>query len=646
MKHLRVAGLFISGLLFAQVKSPADRPITDPKSLNSGVNSKTGPIAIDELFYTRTVAGPAWSPDGKEIVFTTNLTGRANLWKVSANGGWPIQLSQSDDREVAAAWSPDGKWIVYQQDFGGAEYYDLFAIPAGGGESINLTRTQDITETGALWSPNGSSIAFGQKLKVSSVYDIAVMDWQSRKTKVLTHEQTSDHSWVAVAWSPDGRSLQAERQNRAGTDGSIYRIEVATGKAEELTPHKGDILYVATAISPDGKTALVSSNEKHGVSNVGLLDIATHKFTWVTDLEWDVDPGEFSPKGDLFTYMVNEDGRTSLYLVERSSLRASRIDFPKGISQFAGRTAFSPSGESLLISHQDSQRPSDFWIYDIRGRKSRQLTFSALAGLDPERIPPSQLVHYRSFDGKTISAFVWLPANLKRDGSNPGVVLPHGGPTGQTVDGFNRTVAALASRGYVCIAANVRGSTGYGIEFQEANHMDIGGGDLQDEVYAARFLTATGYVDPKRIGITGGSYGGYMTLMALGKTPELWAAGVEEYGIINWFTMLQHEDPSLQAYQRTLIGDPVKDKKVYEDDSPITFIRKAKAPLLVLQGDNDIRVPKEEAVQVVDILEKAGTVVAAHYYPNEGHGFAKRENQIDAIQRTIDWFDRYLKGAK
>jgi len=137
-----------------------------------------------------------------------------------------------------------------------------------------------------------------------------------------------------------------------------------------------------------------------------------------------------------------------------------------------------------------------------------------------------------------------------------------------------------------------------------------------------------------------------MTLMAIGKTPNLWTAAVEEYGIINWFTMLQHEDPSLQEYQKSLIGDPVQDRKIYEDDSPITFIRQAKTPLLVLQGDNDIRVPKAEAAQIVDILEKAVTVVSAHYYPNEGHGFAKRENQVDAIRRTIEWFDRYLKGKQ
>ncbi len=203
---------------------------------------------------------------------------------------------------------------------------------------------------------------------------------------------------------------------------------------------------------------------------------------------------------------------------------------------------------------------------------------------------------------------------------------------------------ALVTRGYICIAPNPRGSTGYGLEFQKANFQDLGGGDLKDEVASVDFLNATGYVDSKKIGITGGSYGGFMTLMAIGKTPDVWAAAVELFGIINWSTMLKSSDPSLNEYLKALLGDPEKNSKIYEADSPITYIRNEKAPLLVLQGDNDPRVPKEEAQQVVDILKKEGRVVDAHYYPNEGHGFAKRENQIDSIRRTIDWFDRYLKG--
>jgi len=163
-------------------------------------------------------------------------------------------------------------------------------------------------------------------------------------------------------------------------------------------------------------------------------------------------------------------------------------------------------------------------------------------------------------------------------------------------------------------------------------------------VYATKFLQATGYVDAKKIGITGGSYGGFMTLMAIGKTPDIWAAGVELFGIIDWMTMLQHSDPELQQYERSLLGDPVNDKKVYEATSPIAYLQNVKAPLLVLQGENDPRVPKEEAEQVVALLQKDGKTVDAHYYPNEGHGFEKRENQIDSIRRTVAWLDKYLKG--
>jgi dipeptidyl aminopeptidase/acylaminoacyl peptidase len=242
-----------------------------------------------------------------------------------------------------------------------------------------------------------------------------------------------------------------------------------------------------------------------------------------------------------------------------------------------------------------------------------------------------------------ISALMWVPFNLKRDGSNPALVLPHGGPTGQRTDYWSRYTAAYVSHGYICIAPNPRGSSGYGIDFQKANYQDLGGGDLQDEVYATKFLVATGYVDPKKIGITGGSYGGYMTLMAMAKTPEIWAAGAEWFGIIDWMTMLQHSDAELQEYEKTLLGDPVKDRKIYEDASPIKYIHQVKAPMLVLQGENDPRVPKEEAEQVVDLLKKDGKTVEAHYYAAEGHGFEKRENQIDAIRKTLEWFDKYLK---
>jgi len=638
-------GLFTLFLLAAS--SPDDRQITDPRSVVSQTNPAAGPVPISQLYYTRSTFGPAWSPDGREVVFTTNLTGRLNLWKVAASGGWPLQLLQSDDRQSGAVWSPDGKWIVYEQDLGGGEIYDLFAVPSDGGEAINITNTPEVSETNPHWSPDGRTLAISYRPKNSSTTDIALLDWETRKVRKLTNEQTRNREWHAAIWSADGRKIYANRENAGGTDSDVYRIDVTAGKLENLTPHQGDILYLVSSVSPDEHTLLITSNEKEGYQNVALVDTASKKRTWVTDLKWEAHAGDFAPDGRSFTYTLNADGRADVYTVDRSSGYATKLPFPEGINSPAGNpVAFSRSGDRLLVSHQSSTEPADLWVYDLATRNSRQLTFSAVASLDPSRLPSSQLVHYKTFDGKTISAFLWLPFNLKRDGSNPAVVLPHGGPTGQTADSFNKTAAALATRGYVCMAPNVRGSTGYGMQFQKSNYKDLGGGDLQDEVYAAHFLAATGYVDPAKVGITGGSYGGYMAMIAIGRTPDVWAAAVELFGITDWLSEQAHEEPTLQQYDQSLLGDPVKDRQSYEDASPIKYFKEAKAPLLILQGANDIRDPKEEAEQAETILKKEGKIVGAHYYPDEGHGFAKRENQIDAMQRTVDWFDRYLKNKK
>ena len=624
---------------------PDDRPLIDPKSVVSASNPAARPAPIDDLYYTRSVFGAAWSPDGQQIVFTTDISSRPNLWKVRASGGWPIQLVQSDDRQYSAVWSPDGRWIVYQQDRAGNELWDLYAIPSDGGEPLNLTSTPAIREQDPHWSHDGRTIAFAYKPKDGTQYDIALLDWSTRKVHKLTNEQQPGYSWNVVAWSSDDKTIYADRVNPPFTDADIYRIDVASGKLENLTPHQGTIRYLASSLSPEGGTILLSSDAKGGYMNIALLDVASKKVTWVTDLKWEAYSGNFSPDGKRYSFTVNEDGLTDAYLSDRATNHAEKLDVPHGLNYFSGNpNEFAPQSDRVIVSHEASNQPGDLWVYNVNRRQAEQLSFSAIASLRAIPLPPSQIVHYKSFDGKIISALLWVPFNLKRDGSNAAVVLPHGGPTGQMVDYWNTDVAALASRGYICVAPNPRGSTGYGLDFQKANFQDLGGGDLKDEIAGVEFLKATGYVDPKKIGIYGGSYGGFMTLMAVGKTPEIWAAAVELYGIINWSTMLKSSDPSLNEYLKALLGDPEQNRKIYDEDSPITYIRSEKAPLLVLQGDNDPRVPKEEAQQVVDILKKEGRVVDVHYYPNEGHGFVKRENQIDAIRRTIAWFDQYLMG--
>jgi dipeptidyl aminopeptidase/acylaminoacyl peptidase len=646
LSSLAATAAWSSAVLAAPViQGPPPRAITPPTSVVSQALAAAAPAPIPDLYYVRGVTDASWTPDGRTVVFATNLTGRFNLWKVPAGGGFPIQLTQSDDRQSAIAISPDGKLAVYETDHGGAEIYDLHAVPIDGGADVNLTATPEVSETHAVFSRDGRLLAFDRRVKTEPSTNVAVMSLADRKVTVLTHETAPDHEWNVVAFTPDGRGVLANRTDFKGVESAAYIIDIGSGQARALTPTE-KAYNTATDISADGARVALTTELADGRRQAAVMPASGGAPQLLMKDPWEQSAGRFSPSGETLMFSRNVDGREALYAVSPGGGEPRRLGGEPGVDIAASQSAssVSPDGARLLYIHQSGTTPPDLWVETLPTGATAPLTRLGLASIDPARLPEAQIVHYASEDGTVISAFLWVPFNLARDGKAPGAVLPHGGPTGQTLDTFNRTAAALASRGYVVIAPNPRGSTGYGRAFEEANRKDLGGGDLIDEVYGAKFLTATGYVDPARIGITGGSYGGYMTLMAAAKTPKLWAAAVDEYGIIDWFAMYNSEAPTLQQYQIGLIGDPVKDKAVYEASSPLTYIHQLQAPLLVLQGDNDIRVPRTQALEVIDLLKKDGRTVDSHFYPNEGHGFVKRENQIDALERTVAWFDKYLKG--
>ena len=626
----------------ALASGPGDRVVTAPVNVISTIQAGSKPVKVADVLDTTQLAGATVSPDGSRIAYVSNASGRLNLWIMDADGSERRQLLHSDDRQAGPVFSHDGKELVYMQDKGGDELYDLYAVSVAGGAPRNLTNTDKTSELRPVFSPDGTKLAFGSKDKITPFINLAVMDWKSGAAHLLTHETDPKASWRAVCWSADGHALFATRSVGLD-DADAYRVDAQSGVAEKLTAHTGKQLVELSDVSPDGKTLLLTSNEKDGYANVALFDVASKQMRWVTNTQWEASSGEFSPDGRSFTYSLNADGRTTVEFVDRANLKANDRAVPAGLNFGAASPRAFMSDGSYLLAHQDSTHPANLFLVGASGG-IKQITHNESPGLASAILPRSQLVTYKSFDGRLISAFVWVPFNVKRDGSAAAVVMPHGGPTGQVVDSFNGRAVLLVSRGFVVIAPNVRGSTGYGMEFQKANVKDLGGGDLKDEIAGVDFLKSTGFVDAKRIGIWGGSYGGFMTLMAIGKTPEVWAAAVDEYGILNWYSMLEHEDPQLQEYEKTLLGDPEKDRAVYEASSPLKYIRDERAPLLVLQGERDIRVPKEEAEQVVAILKGEGRTVDAVYYAQEGHGFIKREHQTDELTRAVEWLERYLQG--
>jgi len=631
--------------LHAAIPVP-DRVITDPASVTSPQNSDAAPIPIDDLAISRGLFDAAWSIDGKHVFLSTNLTGRYNIWRMESEGSWPVQLTVSDDAQGGLSPSPDGRTLLFTQDVGGNEYSDVYAVPASGGSVDQLTKTPDITENSPRFSPDGRSISLEIKPKSGTVANVAIMDLATRQVRQLTDEKVSDRNWQVVGWMPDGKSLIANRVRIDFSEAGIWRIDVASGRAEAIFKERPNVVVIATSVSPDGELLAISSNEATGQMRAGIYNLSSRALRWFKPTPWEQFSGQFAPDGRSLVIRTGEDGRSTLSLVDVSTGNERALAFPPGYNTEATTLtrSFASDSRRLLVLHSGANAPTDLWIADIGNAESKRLTRLPMASLNPERLPRSQVVTYRSFDGTPVSAILTIPFNLKRDASNPAVVYPHGGPTGQAEDYFDRTAAALASRGYMVIQPNFRGSTGYGRAFQLANVGDLGGGDLKDTLAAKDFLVATGYVDPKRVGITGGSYGGFMTLMALGRAPDAFTAGVQEFGIINWFTMYETSDPQLTQYLVALLGDPVKDKANYDASSPMTYIRQAKSPLLSLQGENDIRVPRGQAQEVADILKEKGTTSETIFYPAEGHGFLKIENRTDALRRSIAWFDTYLKG--
>jgi dipeptidyl aminopeptidase/acylaminoacyl peptidase len=638
--------VFMSTLTLAQ-QLATPKFITNPAEIQSVPKADVQKFTVEKLFMTRSIGGTAWSPDGKTVAFVSNISGRLNLWTVPAQGGWPTQLTVSDQRQARPAWSPDGKWIAYMSDHDGDEQWDIFVVSPLGGEVINLTHTPEIAEEDPQWSPDGRMLAYVVKPKTSSTFEIDVMDFATHEVRHLTSGTSKERGNVSPLWSHDGKRIAYTQVHAKGTDSDIYVVDVATAQSTRLTPHSGEQLYSVNDWSPDGKKLLITSNASNGYDNVGLLDTASKKIEWLTQDKWEIQGGNFSPDGHTATWTANVDGNTDIYFHDLAGGQTEALPLPAGVNEPGGHdSAFTRDGSRLLYIHNGPDSPADACIYDLASKRSQQVTHSLVLGVRSADLVEPYLVHYPSRDGKfQISAFVYVPHNLPQNHQSPAVVYVHGGPTSQTVNLFNRGIQFLVNQGYLVIAPNYRGSTGYGKEFQQANLFDMGGGDLQDVLAAADWIKRSAYVDPKKLVIMGGSYGGYMTMMAVTKAPEVWGAGVAIVPFVNYFTEVQNEDPVLREMDLATMGDPVKNKALWEDRSPIFFVDRIKAPLLILAGAHDPRCPESESRQVADAIKKRGGVVDLKIYEDEGHGFSRVPNQIDSWKRINDFLQAHVPPA-
>jgi len=476
------------------------------------------------------------------------------------------------------------------------------------------------------------------------------MDIADGSIRQLTSAQVSSYNPI---WSPDGRKIAVTRTD-TDSDADIIVIEVETGEETNLTPHEGEQAWTAVDWSPDGAHLLVRSDTCEGYAgynNVAVLDLKTRGVRWLTESIWSSTPGEWADDGSHISWISNKEGNAEIFIHDLHTRETRSLAIQKGIN--AGPD-FSLDGARLAFIYTGPTQPADIWTYELETGALKQITYSMLGGVRPEDLVEPYLVHYPTTGaekfpemlGGTVPAFLYVPHNLEPDCSTPAIVWIHGGPTGMNRNRFSVYLQYFANNGYVVLAPNPRGSSGYGKEFEDLNNKDWAGGDLADLVAGAEFLKTIEYVDPEKIAAAGGSYGGYMTLACVTKTPEVWAAGVDIVGPSNLFTLFENTRKDFQEYFKREMGMPGQSEAtdaLFRDRSPLFFADHIRAPLLIQQGENDPRVPLSEAEQMVDSIRDRGGVVQYTVFPNEGHGFMRRESRIKSMEEMVEFLDRVLK---
>jgi dipeptidyl aminopeptidase/acylaminoacyl peptidase len=616
------------------------------------------PYTSEQLSLTRYTAECQISPDGETVAFVSDITGALELWTVDMASGWPNQLTNLNEQVSDIRWSPDGQWLVFASDYGGNERRDLYRVPANGGAVEKLTETK-LSESVPRFSPDGKRIAFTADPDQEFLFQLHVLDLETRKTVQLTHEPVNV---LAPVWSLDGRTIAI---TRSGDDqkGELLLVNASTGAKVVIEPPVQDGILWPQTFSPDGQKLLLTARNQAGFYQLAVLELADAAGnppkaagppTFFGPGDWDVTEARWNSDGIYF--LRNEGGATSL-----GFLRSPQAQ-PETLLPAAGDVrefSLDRAGEKLALLREDVSRPADVWIVDrapsalvdtrngrapsIPSQSLRQITFSLQGGVKAEALSRGEMVAYESDHKSKIHALLVKPRVNRLDMRPPAIVYVHGGPNAQHTMSFYPLISILTEAGFAVIAPNYRGSTGQGKAFEDANNHDWGGGDLRDLTAAVQYFGARGDIDPTRVGIIGGSYGGYMTLMALAKAPEVWSAGVELYGMPDLVMDYLLTKSRFENWYETEMGNPKADAALFRERSPLLYLDDIKVPLLIFQGANDSNVPKSESDLLVAVLESLKKPYEYVVYDDEGHGFTKRKNLLDHYRRTVEFFTKHLK---
>lgn len=643
LSRVMAAVALLPSLALADIPPPRAEKLEKASEPAKAPAKPSKQYSIDQFMATTKLAGASFSPDEKKLLYSSNETGIFNAFSVPVAGGKPTPLTQSTtDTTFAVSYFPGDERILFTRDQGGNENNHLYVRELDGQE-------KDLTPGDKL-----KALFLGWKEDDHSAFYVLTNERDARyfdlyKYDVKTYGRTllyqNDGGYQISGISRNEKWISLDKP-RTTSDSDVFLYDVAKKQHKNITAHKGTVSNSSSEFDP-GSTALYFLTDGGSeFKRVARYVLATNKVEEVERADWDILYTDFSRNGAYRVTAVNEDGRTAIRLWDVKANK--QVALPRMPEGDITSVVIARSEKRMAFYHNGDRSPSNLHVQELAVGQPTRLTNALTAEVNAEDLVDAQVVRFKSFDGMEIPNILYKPHQATAESKAPAIIWVHGGPGGQTRKGYSAVLQYLVNHGYVVLGINNRGSSGYGKTFFTADDQKHGREPLRDCLEAKKYLASLPYVDGSRIGIAGGSYGGYMTLAALAFHPDAFNVGVDIFGVSNWLRTLQSVPPWWESFRLALyqeMGDPVKQEQMLKDISPLFHADKIKKPLLVIQGANDPRVIKPESDDIVQAVKKNKVPVEYVVFPDEGHGFTKKKNEVEAYSRMLNFLDQHLKKS-
>ena len=602
--------------------------------------------SIDQFYKNTNIWGGSFSPDESKLLVSSNESGIYNVYEIDVATGEKSAVTQSEDESYfAQTYFPEDERVIYTYDKGGNENYGLYISKDG--ESQMLLAGDSVRNFVWRFSRDYKSLIYGSNRRNQQFFDLYELPLDKMDSAIESSIMLyQNDEGINAAGLSDNKRYVALTQALTSADGKMYLLDRDSGETTDISIHEGDATYSPQFFSKDNKYLYYTTDENSDFTYLARRDLESGEVEKVYEVNWDVWYAYESWNSKYRVIGINEDAKTKVVIFDLES--GEEVSMPDIEGGSISSVNISKSENLARLTVSTSASPNNLYLYNFDSGELKKLTNTLNPEINGEDLVEGKVVRYKSFDGLEIPAVYYQPVNASADNKVPGLVWVHGGPGGQSRLSYFALIQYLVNQGYAILAVNNRGSSGYGKEFNHMDDQNHGDKDLKDCIAGKDFLESTGVVDMEKVGIIGGSYGGYMVMAALTFEPEAFNVGVNIFGVTNWLRTLKSIPPYWESFKKALydeMGDPTTADSVrlYEI-SPLFHAENVVKPLMVLQGANDVRVLQVESDEIVDAVKANGVPVEYIIFDDEGHGFRKKENEIEGYGQIKEFLDVYLKG--